>query len=156
MTQHELFMKKALNQAKVALSHDEVPIGAVVVHKGKVIARAHNVRNATRNAINHAEILAIQKACKKLGDWRLNECDLYVTLEPCLMCTGACYNARLGNVYFGAYDNNGGGATTVVNETRNNTLNHNLNITGGILQQQCSQILKDYFHSKRQKEKITN
>ena len=152
MTQHELFMKKALQQAKVALSHDEVPIGAVVVHNGKVIARAHNVRNATRNAINHAEMLAIQKACKKLGDWRLNECDLYVTLEPCLMCTGACYNARLGNVYFGAYDLNGGGATSVVNETRNNTLNHNLNMTGGILQQQCSQILKDYFHSKRQKE----
>ena len=152
MTQHELFMKKALQQAKVALSHDEVPIGAVVVHNGKVIARAHNVRNATRNAINHAEILAIQKACKKLGDWRLNECDLYVTLEPCLMCIGACYNARLGNVYFGAYDSNGGGATSVVNETRNNTLNHNLNMTGGILQQQCSQILRDYFHSKRQKE----
>ena len=152
MTQHEIFMKKALQQAKVALRHDEVPIGAVVVMDGKVIARAHNVRNATRNAVAHAEILAIQKACKKVGDCRLSECDLYVTLEPCLMCTGACYNARLGNVYFGAYDSNGGGATTVVNESRNNTLNHNLNMQGGILEAQCSQILKDYFQSKRQKK----
>ena len=98
MTQHELFMKKALQQAKVALRHDEVPIGAVVVHNGKVIARAHNVRNATRNAINHAEILAIQKACKKLGDWRLNECDLYVTLEPCVMCARMIKNAGIATV----------------------------------------------------------
>lgn len=152
MTQHEIFMKKALQQAKVAMAHDEVPIGAVIVKDGKVIARAHNVRNATRNAVAHAEILAIQKACKKIGDWRLSDCDLYVTLEPCLMCIGACYNARLANVYFGAYDLNGGGATTVVNDECNNTLNHNINMTGGILQQQCSQILKDYFLSKRKKE----
>ncbi len=152
MTQHEIFMKKALQQAKVAMAHDEVPIGAVIVKDGKVIARAHNVRNQTRNAVAHAEILAIQKACKKIGDWRLSDCDLYVTLEPCLMCIGACYNARLANVYFGAYDSNGGGATTVVNDERNNTLNHNINMTGGILQSQCSQILKDYFLSKRKKE----
>ena len=152
MTQHEIFMKKALQQAKVAMAHDEVPIGAVIVKDGKVIARAHNVRNQTRNAVAHAEILAIQKACKKIGDWRLSDCDLYVTLEPCLMCIGACYNARLGNVYFGAYDSNGGGATTVVNDERNNTLNHNISMTGGILQSQCSQILKDYFLSKRKKE----
>ena len=130
----------------------EVPVGAVVVKDNKIIGEGYNRRETDGSAIAHAEILAIQKACKKLGDWRLNECDLYVTLEPCLMCIGACYNARLGNVYFGAYDSNGGGATSVVNETRNNTLNHNLNMTGGILQQQCSQILKDYFHSKRQKE----
>ena len=151
MDQHKFFMKKALQQANVALKHDEVPIGAVVVYNGKIIARAYNKRNQSRNAVNHAEVIAIQKACKVLGDWRLNQCDLYVTLEPCLMCIGACYNARLGNVYFGAYDNNGGGATTVVNDLRNNTLNHNLTLTGGILQEDCSQILKDYFLSKRKK-----
>ena len=153
MDQHKFFMKKALQQAKVALKYDEVPIGAVIVRDGKVIARAHNKRNQTRNATFHAEVLAIQKACKLLGDWRLSDCDLYVTLEPCLMCIGACYNARLANVYFGAYDSNGGGATTVVNEQRNNTLNHNLNMQGGILQDECSQILKDYFQAKRKKTK---
>ena len=148
----EFFMKLAYNQALKAWKLGEVPVGAVIEYGGEVIAQAHNTVEQSQDPTAHAEILAITQASAKIGDWRLNECDLYVTLEPCLMCIGACYNARLGNVYFGAYDLNGGGATSVVNETRNNTLNHNLNMTGGILQQQCSQILKDYFQSKRQKK----
>ncbi|MCM1042715.1 MAG: nucleoside deaminase [Corallococcus sp.] len=151
MTQKETYMLCALKQAEKAAAQDEVPIGAVIVKDGKIIARACNNRNKSRNAVCHAEVLAIQKACKKIGDWRLNDCEMYVTLEPCLMCAGACYNARLGKVYFGAYDTNGGGATSVVNETRNNTLNHNLQMEGGILQSRCAALLTDYFANKRKK-----
>ena len=152
MSHHVEFMKQALALAKEAAALGEVPVGAVVVKDGQIIGKGYNLRENNARATAHAEVIAIEEACRSLGTWRLSGCTLYVTLEPCLMCIGACYNARLGNVYFGAYDSNGGGATSVVNETRNNTLNHNLNMTGGILQQQCSQILKDYFHSKRQKE----
>lgn len=144
----EHFMKLALKQAQVSLSQDEVPIGAVIVKDGKVIARAHNTRNASHSAVEHAELVAIQRACKKLGDWRLSGCDLYVTLEPCVMCLGACYNARLANVYFGAYDLSGRGCVPL-SEMIGNTLNHNLNICGGVLQDECSQILTEYFKSKR-------
>ena len=100
----EKFMKQALIEARKAYGKDEVPIGAVIVKDGKVIARGHNTRQQTQNAVNHAEMIAIQKACKKVGSWRLCDCDLYVTLEPCPMCAGACINSRLNAVYFGAYD----------------------------------------------------
>jgi len=150
MNEHEKFMKAALRFAERAAQNDEVPIGAVIVKDGKIVARAANDRNHSKNAVSHAEIAAIVKACKKLGDWRLVGCRLYVTLEPCLMCIGACYNARISEVYFGAYDRNGGGATTVVDDFRNNTLNHNLTLVGGILKDDCSKMLTDYFRSKRQ------
>ena len=107
--QDKKFMRAALKQAKLSAALDEVPIGAVVVKDNKVIARAHNSRNTTHNAVGHAEVLAIQRACKKLNDWRLTGCTLYVTLEPCVMCLGACYNARLPRVVFGAYDLSGAG-----------------------------------------------
>ena len=142
------FMQKALMQAQVSLRQDEVPIGAVVVKNGKVIARAHNTRNKSKNAVEHAELVAIQRACKKLGDWRLVGCDLYVTLEPCVMCLGACYNARISNLYFGAYDLSGAGCIHLA-EHIGNTLNHHLNIQGGICDKECSQILTDYFKTKR-------
>lgn len=144
----EQFMLEALAQAKISAQLDEVPIGAVVVKGGEVIARAHNTRNSSRNAVEHAELIAIQLACKQLNDWRLTGCDLYVTLEPCVMCLGACYNARISNVYFGAYDASGKGCVQL-SEMIGRTLNHELTLRGGVLSDECSQILTDYFKSKR-------
>ena len=145
---HEHFMRLALKQAQISYKDDEVPIGAVVVKDGTVIARAHNTRNSSKNAVEHAELLAIQRACKKLGDWRLSGCDLYVTLEPCVMCLGACYNARIANVYFGAYDLSGKGCVQL-SEMIGRTLNHELTVRGGVLDKECSQLLTEYFKSKR-------
>ena len=147
MTQ-EHYMRLALKQAQVSYKNDEVPIGAVVVKNGKVIARAHNTRNASRNAVEHAELVAIQRACKKLNDWRLLGCDLYVTLEPCVMCLGACYNARISHVYFGAYDLSGKGCVPLA-EMIGHTLNHELTVSGGVLEKECSEILTEYFKQKR-------
>lgn len=141
-------MRLALREAKLAAQRDEVPIGAVVVRGGEVISRARNTRNASKNAVEHAEVTAIRRACKKLGDWRLTGCDLYVTLEPCVMCLGACYNARLSNVYFGAYDASGNGCIAIA-ELLGNTLNHELFLEGGVLGEECSRLLSDYFRSKR-------
>lgn len=144
----EKFMRAALKQAHLSLAADEVPIGCVVVKNGKVVSRAHNTRNKSKNATEHAELVAISRACKKLGDWRLSGCDLYVTLEPCVMCLGACFNARIANVYFGAYDASGNGCVQLA-ESIGRTLNHEIMLEGGILADECSQILTDYFKSKR-------
>lgn len=145
----EKFMRAALKQAQLSAVADEVPIGCVVVKGGKVISRAHNTRNKSKNATEHAELVAISRACKKLGDWRLNGCDLYVTLEPCVMCLGACFNARISNVYFGAYDASGNGCVQLA-ESIGKTLNHEIMLEGGILAEECSSILTEYFKSKRQ------
>lgn len=148
MQNQEKFMREALKQAKISAKCDEVPIGAVVVKNGEVISRAHNTRNKSRNAVEHAELIAIRRACKKLNDWRLTGCDLYVTLEPCVMCLGACYNARISNLYFGAFDVSGKGCVHLA-ETIGRTLNHEVTIRGGIMDAECSQILTEYFKSKR-------
>lgn len=145
---YEQFMLAAIEQARISASQDEVPIGAVVVKDGKIIACAHNTRNRSKSAVEHAEIVAIEQACKAVGDWRLAGCDLYVTLEPCVMCLGACYNARLRNVYFGAYDLSGGGCVQL-SEMIGRTLNHELTLLGGILEKECSAILTEYFKKKR-------
>lgn len=144
----EKFMKAALKQAALSAKTNEVPIGAVVVKDGKIIARAHNTRNKSRNAVCHAEVLAISRACRKLGDWRLSGCDLYVTLEPCVMCLGACFNARIANVFFGAYDLSGNGCVPLA-ETIGKTLNHELFVYGGILREECSLMLTEFFRTKR-------
>lgn len=144
----ETYMRKAIAQAKLSAKQDEVPIGAVVVKDGKVIARAHNSRNRSHDATGHAELIAIRRACQKLGDWRLAGCELYVTLEPCVMCLGACYNARLSAVYFGAFDLSGKGCFQL-SESIGRTLNHEVTIRGGILDGECSKLLSDYFASKR-------
>ena len=144
----EKFMRLALEQARQAYGRDEVPVGAVVVKNGQVIAVGSNSRNASRSAVEHAELLAIERACKALDDWRLVGCDLYVTLEPCVMCLGACYNARIRTVYFGAYDLSGQGCVQL-SEAIGRTLNHELTICGGILEQECSDLLTEYFKSKR-------
>lgn len=144
----EKFMSLALEQARQAYGRDEVPVGAVVVKNGQVIAVGSNSRNASHSAVEHAELLAIERACKALDDWRLVGCDLYVTLEPCVMCLGACYNARIRTVYFGAYDLSGQGCVQL-SEAIGRTLNHELTICGGILERECSDLLTEYFKSKR-------
>ncbi len=143
------FMLKALEQAKIAYKKNEVPIGAVIVKDGKVIAEGFNKREKKQNALFHAEIVAINKACKKLKSWRLDDCDIYITLEPCLMCFGAILNARLKNCYFGAYDKSGG-SISANNELLNKSiLNHKLNVEGGILKEECADILSTFFEEKR-------
>ena len=150
MTDVEKFMRKALKQAQISAREDEVPVGAVIVKEGKAIAFAHNRRNSSRDATEHAELVAIRRACRRLGDWRLTGCDMYVTLEPCVMCLGACYNARLRNVYFGAYDLSGEGCVPVA-ELLGRTLNHEVQLSGGVLEKECSALLTEYFRSKRQR-----
>lgn len=142
-------MREALKEARKAYREDEVPIGAVVVLDGKVIARAHNQREARQSAIRHAEITAIEKACRKRKSWRLDDCDLYVTLEPCPMCAGACIQARIRHVYYGAYDPKGGSVETSLKMYQVTGYNHYPEATGGILEEECAALLKDYFKGKR-------
>ena len=145
------FMKEALKQAKKAEKIDETPVGAVIVHKGKIIARGYNKRETRKNSLCHAEIIAINKASKKLGGWRLPECDMYVTLEPCPMCSGAIISSRIENLYFGAYDKKSGCAGSTINLFSKNLFNHNVNVVGGLMENECAQILKDFFINLRQK-----
>lgn len=149
---NEKWMKEAIKQAKKAAQKDEVPIGCVIVKNDQIIARAYNKREMKQCSTAHAEILAIEKACKKLGSWRLEDCDLYVTLEPCPMCSGAIIQSRIRNVIFGAYDPKGGcmGSNMNINDVRG--FNHYPDIEGGILQDECSRLLKDFFKAKRKKK----
>ena len=147
----EDYMRLALREAEKARAIDEVPVGAVIVHDGKVIARAHNLREKNQQANAHAEMLAIQKASRKLGTWCLNECDLYVTLEPCMMCSGAISLSRIHHLYYGTEDPKGG---TIVSRFDFKTIPHvgayPREITGGILQKECSEILSAFFREKRE------
>ena len=143
------FMRAAIKQAQKAYEKSEVPIGCVIVHDGKIIARGYNRRNTDKSTLAHAEITAIRKAAKKLGDWRLEDCTLYVTLEPCPMCAGAAINARLDNVYFGAYDKNSGCAKSAVDLFSMNLLSHKINCEGGILEDECRGLLQSFFKKLR-------
>ena len=151
MTTDEKFMKKALLEAEKAVLEDEVPVGAIAVLDGKIIARAHNNRERTQNAINHAEMLVIQKACKKLGSWRLDGVTLYVTIEPCPMCMGAIINARVPRVVFGARDKKAGCCGTLY-DLNEGKFNHTTQITQGVLEDECGGIIRRYFESKRRKK----
>ncbi|MDO4748451.1 MAG: nucleoside deaminase [Eubacteriales bacterium] len=144
------FMEQALALAKEAYDEGEVPVGAVIVKNGEIISTGRNRRETSKNALSHAEIEAINKACEKLGGWRLWECDIYVTLEPCPMCSGAIVNARIPNVYFGAYDKNFGccGSTLNILEMPNSFHPH---FEGGIMEDECSKILTDFFKNLRKK-----
>lgn len=144
-------MTCALKCAQKALSEGEVPIGAVVVMDGKVISRGHNRRTKRQIATAHAEIEAIEKACKKLGSWRIPECELYVTLEPCPMCLGAMLNARIKKVYFGAYEAKGRSKTNEI--ANSNLLNHKIEVEGGVMEEECSAILSSFFSDMREKNK---
>ena len=150
---NEKFMKEALKEAQKAYDKEEVPIGAVIVKNDKIIARAHNLRETKKKAIAHAEILAIEKACKKLDAWRLEDCDLYVTLEPCAMCAGAIINARIKNLYIGTMDEKGGAVGSKINLLKDIKLNHDVEVKSGILKEECSKILKDFFKELRKGEK---
>ena len=152
MTPDELFMKAALKEAQKASEEGEVPIGCVIVKDGKIIARGRNAREKKKNAILHAEMIAIDKACKKLGGWRLWQCDLYVTLEPCPMCAGAIVNARIPRVVYGAKDANGGAFDSVLN-LRSYPLCSKPTVIGGVLENECSALLTAFFEKKRKKLK---
>lgn len=145
------FMKSALKCAQKAYEEGEVPIGAVVVLDGKVISRGHNRRTGRQIATAHAEIEAIEKACKKLKSWRIPECELYVTLEPCPMCMGAALNARIKKIYFGAYEDKGRSLTSEIANA--NLLNHKIEVEGGVMEEECKKILSDFFSSMRAREK---
>jgi len=144
-------MKKALGEAKKAYDIGEIPIGAVIVKDGKIISRGYNKREKNKMATAHAEILAIEKACKKLDAWRLEDCTLYVTLEPCPMCAGAIINARIPRVVFGASDTKSGACGGFTDLSKANILNHNFDITHGILEYECKNILDSFFKQLRKK-----
>lgn len=146
----EYYMREALKEAQKAAKKDEVPVGAVVVRNGKIIARAHNLRERKKFPDAHAEHIAMHKAARKIGGWRLLECTLYVTLEPCPMCAGMAINSRIPRVVFGAYDKKAGALGSLYN-LNEGKLNHSFDCTGGILEEECARILKDYFKKKRRK-----
>jgi tRNA(adenine34) deaminase len=146
----EYFMREALRQARRALAADEVPIGAVVVREGQIISRAWNQVEMLKDATAHAEMLAITQAEAAVGDWRLTDCDLYVTKEPCPMCAGAIVHARLRRVIFGCPDPKGGGAGGLVNLLQMPELNHRCDTTSGILADECATMLKDFFRARRE------
>lgn len=146
----EFYMQLALREAEKAARQDEVPVGAVVVHGGRVIARAHNLREHKKDPAAHAEHLAMRKAAKRLGGWRLKDCTLYVTLEPCPMCAGLAVNARIPRVVYGASDPKAGALGSLYNLAEGR-LNHTPQVTGGVLKAQCAACLSEYFRGKREK-----
>ncbi len=149
MTEDERFMKKALHQAKRAAAIGEIPIGCVIVRDGKVIARGFNQRRSRKTTLAHAEMIAIDRASRKLGDWRLEGCTMYVTLEPCQMCSGALVQSRIDRVVIGTMNPKAGCAGSILNILRMPEFNHQVEITGGVLQEECSAVLQDFFRDLR-------
>ena len=152
-TAEEKYMKAAIREAKKAWALGEVPIGCVIVHENKIIGRGYNRRIVDRNVLAHAEIAAIRKACRKMGDWRLEECDMYVTLEPCPMCAGAIVQARIPKIWIGSMNPKAGCAGSVLNLLDEKGFNHQVQVERGILEEECSQMLKDFFRELRKKKK---
>ncbi len=152
MLEKEKFMKEALKEAKKAYKKEEIPVGAIIVKNGKIIARGHNLKELKNSGISHAEILAIQKANKKLKAWRLEECEMYITLEPCMMCMGAIINSRIKKIYIGTLDPKTGSCKSVIN-IENYKFNHTVEIETGILKDECEYILKDFFKMLRTKKR---
>ena len=153
MTEQEKYMKEALKQAKKAYEKGEIPVGAIIVKEHKIIARAYNEKEYKLDTTKHAEILAIQKASKKLKAWRLQDCDMYVTLEPCSMCAGALIQARIRKLYIGTMDKKTGACGSVLNLLEDYTFNHKVEVERGILQKDCESILKNFFKEIREKKK---
>lgn len=149
----EFFMKLAIEEAKKAEQLGEVPIGAVIVKNNEVVASAHNLRETTKNAVTHAELLAIEKACEVMGSWRLEETTLYVTLEPCPMCSGAILLSRIDRVVYGAIDPKAGCAGTLMNLLDDSRFNHRCEVVSGILAVECGMLLTTFFRNLRQKKK---
>lgn len=153
MTEDAKYMKAALAQAKKADAIDEAPIGCVIVREGKIIARSYNRRNTDKNTLAHAELAAIRKACRKTGDWRLEDCTIYVTLEPCQMCAGAIVQSRMQRVVIGAMNPKAGCAGSVLNLLQMKEFNHQVEIVRGVLEEECSQMLSEFFRRLRKKGK---
>ena len=149
----EKYMKEALKQAKKAYALGEVPIGCVIVHEGKIIGRGYNRRNTDKNTLAHAEITAINKASKVIGDWRLEECTLYVTLEPCQMCAGAIVQARIPQVVMGCMNPKAGCGGSILNLLEMPQFNHQVSVTRGVLEEECSSLLKTFFTELRIRNK---
>ena len=153
MTTDEKYMKEAIRQAKKAKALDEVPIGCVIVYEDKIIARGYNRRNTDKNTLSHAELNAIRKASKKLGDWRLEGCTMYITLEPCQMCAGAIVQSRMRRVIIGSMNPKAGCAGSVLNLLQMQQFNHQVEITRGVLEETCSSMLSAFFRELRQRKK---
>ena len=155
MTEKEKFMKEALKEAKKAYEKEEIPVGAVIVKDNKIIARAYNQKEEKRDTTKHAEIIAIQKASKKIDDWRLQDCEMYVTLEPCSMCAGAIIQARIKKIYIGTMDEKTGACGSVLNLLEDYKFNHKVEIEKDILKPECEEIIKQFFKELR-KSKESN
>lgn len=154
MTHDEKYMKEAIKQAKKAAALDEVPIGCVIVYEDRIIARGYNRRNTDRNTTSHAEINAIRKASRKLGDWRLEDCTIYITLEPCQMCAGAIVQARITRAVIGSMNAKAGCAGSILNLLEMEQFNHQVEVTRGILEEDCSTMLSSFFRNLREKKRI--
>lgn len=152
MTQDEKYMRAAIREAKKAYALEEVPIGCVIVQNGKIIARGYNRRNTDKNTLAHAEIAAIKKASKKTGDWRLEDCTMYVTLEPCQMCAGAIVQSRLAKVVIGSMNPKAGCAGSVINLLQMKEFNHQVEMVKGVLEEECSAMLSGFFQELREKK----
>ena len=152
MLKKEKFMKEAIKQAKKAYDKEEIPVGAVIVKDGKIIARGYNKKEEKKDTTQHAESIAIQKASRKIGAWRLQDCEMYVTLEPCAMCTGALIQARLKRVYIGTMDPKTGACGSVLNLLEDYKFNHKVEVETNIMQKECEKILKDFFKYLRSKK----
>lgn len=159
LTVDEKYMKKALHQAKRAAAKGEVPIGCVIVYQGKIIGRGFNERNTKKCTLKHAELTAIAAASRVMGDWRLEDCDLYVTLEPCQMCAGAILQARMKRVVVGCMSPKSGSAGSIINILQNDAFNHQVEMVQGVLEDECSEALKEFFkdlriRNKEEKERL--
>ena len=154
MTEDEKFMREAIRQAGKAAAIGDVPIGCVIVHEGKIIARGYNRRNKEKTVLAHAELLAMRKACKKIGDWRLEECTMYVTLEPCQMCAGAIVQARIPRVVIGSMNPKAGCAGSILNLLDMKEFNHQVEVETGVLREECSDLLSSFFKRLREEQKI--
>lgn len=156
LEQDEKYIRLAIQEAKNALALDEVPIGAVIVYEDEVIATGYNTRETTQTTLSHAELIAIQQANEKIGSWRLEDCTLYVTLEPCPMCAGAIVQSRIKRVVYGAADFKAGCAGTLMNLLTETRFNHQVEVTAAVLEDECSALLTDFFKKIRQKKKQNN
>ena len=155
MTKEEKYMREAIRQAKKAAVLNEVPIGCVIVYRDEIIARGYNRRNVDKNVLAHAEIIAIRRACRKMGDWRLEDCTMYVTLEPCPMCAGAIVQARIPKVVIGCMNPKAGCAGSVLDIFHQDRLNHQVEAETGLLGEECSGLLKSFFKALRQARELT-
>ena len=153
MEKDAIYMKEALKQAKKAYKIKEVPIGCVIVHEDKIIARGYNKRNSKKNTLAHAEIIAINKASKVLGDWRLEDCTMYITLEPCQMCAGAIVQARVKRVVIGSMNPKAGCGGSILNLLQMEQFNHQVDVERGILEEECSKMLKEFFKELREEKR---